>query len=66
MPVMEGKAMLFNLLGGVNAIPLPLRVSDRDHFISVVKALEPSFGGFNLEDIESPKCFYVLKNFRKN
>ncbi len=65
MPVMEGKAMLFNLLGGVNAIPLPLRVSDRDHFISVVKALEPSFGGFNLEDIESPKCFYVLKELQE-
>lgn len=65
MPVMEGKAMLFNLLGGVNAIPLPLRVSTGDEFINVVKALEPSFGGFNLEDIESPKCFFVLRDLQQ-
>ncbi len=65
MPVMEGKAMLFNLLGGVNAIPLPLRTSTGEEFINVVKALEPSFGGFNLEDIESPKCFFVLRDLQK-
>ena len=65
MPVMEGKAMLFNLLGGVNAIPLPLRTSSGEEFINVVKALEPSFGGFNLEDIESPKCFFVLRDLQK-
>jgi malate dehydrogenase (oxaloacetate-decarboxylating) len=65
MPVMEGKAMLFNLLGGVNAIPLPLRVSSGEEFIKVVQALEPSFGGFNLEDIESPKCFFVLRDLQK-
>ncbi len=65
MPVMEGKAMLFNLLGGVNAVPLPLRVSSGEEFINVAKALEPSFGGFNLEDIESPKCFFVLRELQK-
>ncbi len=65
MPVMEGKAMLFNLLGGVNAIPLPLRTSNKDEFVAAVSALEPSFGGFNLEDIESPKCFFVLKELQE-
>ncbi|MHB1439662.1 MAG: NAD(P)-dependent malic enzyme [Cuniculiplasma sp.] len=65
MPVMEGKAMLFNLFGGVNAIPLPIRVSSGDDFIKVALALEPSFGGYNLEDIESPKCFYVLKELQE-
>ena len=65
MPVMEGKALLFNYLGGVNAVPIPIRVSDRDQFITVAKALEPSFGGFNLEDIESPKCFFLLEKLQK-
>ncbi len=64
-PVMEGKAMLFNLLGGVNAIPLPIRVKSGEEFVNVAKALEPAFGGFNLEDIESPKCFFVLRDLQK-
>ncbi|EQD78086.1 malate oxidoreductase [mine drainage metagenome] len=65
MPVMEGKSMIFNFLGGVNAIPIPIRTSSKEEFITVAKALEPSFGGFNLEDIESPKCFYVLNELQK-
>ena len=65
MPVMEGKAMIFNLFGGVNAIPLPMRVSSGEEFIKVAMALEPSFGGYNLEDIESPKCFFVLKELQE-
>ena len=64
MPVMEGKALLFKYLGGVDAIPLPIRVKSADEFINVVKAIEPAFGGINLEDIESPKCFYILEKLQ--
>ena len=64
MPVMEGKALIYNYLGGVNAIPLPLRVKGEEEFIQFVKALEPSLGGVNLEDIESPKCFEILDRLR--
>jgi malate dehydrogenase (oxaloacetate-decarboxylating) len=61
LPVMEGKALIYNYLGGVNAVPLPVRVSGEEKLIELVKALEPSLGGVNLEDIESPKCFEVLE-----
>ena len=64
LPVMEGKALIYNYLGGVNAFALPVRIADEDHLISVVKALEPSLGGVNLEDIESPKCFEALDRLR--
>ncbi len=60
LPVMEGKALLFKYLGGVDAIPLVINSRDPEKFIEVVKAVEPSFGAINLEDIESPKCFYIL------
>ena len=60
LPVMEGKALIYNYLGGVNAIPLPTRVKNEEELIAFVRALEPSIGGVNLEDIESPKCFDVL------
>ena len=58
-PVMEGKAMLFRKFGGVNAYDLEVRSLNPDHFISVVKSLEPTFGGINLEDIKAPECFYI-------
>lgn len=64
LPVMEGKALIYNYLGGVNAIPLPMRVNGGEELIAVSKALEPSLGGINLEDIESPKCFEVLDRLR--
>jgi len=64
LPVMEGKALIYNYLGGVNAIPLPARVGSEEELIAFVKALEPSLGGVNLEDIESPKCFEVLDRLR--
>lgn len=66
MPVMEGKALLFSYLGGVNAIPVPIRVHTKEEFIAVGKALEPAFGGINLEDIESPKCFYILEELQRS
>ena len=65
LPVMEGKALLFKYLGGVNAVPLCLRTKDADEFIRTVKLLEPSFGGINLEDIAQPKCFRILDTLRK-
>jgi malate dehydrogenase (oxaloacetate-decarboxylating) len=64
LPVMEGKALIYNYLGGVNAIPLPVRIGSEEELISLVKSLEPSLGGVNLEDIESPKCFEVLDRLR--
>lgn len=64
LPVMEGKALLFKYLGGVDAVPLVLRERDPDKFVFVVKALEPSFGAINLEDIASPKCFYILEKLQ--
>ncbi len=65
LPVMEGKALLFKYLGGVDAFPLVVRETDPDRFIYIVKSLEPSFGGINLEDIASPKCFYILERLRE-
>ena len=64
LPVMEGKALIYNYLGGVNALPLPIRAKTEEELIAFVKALEPSLGGVNLEDIESPKCFEVLDRLR--
>lgn len=64
MPVMEGKALLFKYLGGVDAIPLCLGTKDTDELIRTVQILEPSFGGINLEDISQPRCFRVLDRLR--
>ena len=65
LPVMEGKALLFKYLGGVDAVPICLATKDRDEIIQAVKWLQPSFGGINLEDISNPKCFYILDTLRK-
>ncbi len=65
MPVMEGKALIFKYLGGVDAVPICLDTKDPDKFIEMVKLLQPSFGGFNLEDISQPKCFRILETLRK-
>jgi len=64
LPVMEGKALIYNYLGGVNAIPLPIKTDSADGLISFVRAIEPSMGGVNLEDIESPKCFDILEKLQ--
>ena len=58
-PVMEGKALLFKILGGVNAFDIELDASDPEVFIQTVKALAPTFGGINLEDIKAPQCFEI-------
>jgi malate dehydrogenase (oxaloacetate-decarboxylating) len=64
MPVMEGKALLFKHLGGVDAVPICLHVHDPEAIVSCVRALAPSFGGINLEDISTPKCFRILDALR--
>jgi len=65
MPVMEGKAMLFKYLGGVDAVAVCLDTRDPEEIIRTVKIIQPSFGGINLEDIENPKCFHILDTLRK-
>lgn len=64
LPVMEGKALLFKYLGGVDAVPICLDAADPQAMISTVRALAPSFGGVNLEDIATPKCFRILDALR--
>lgn len=65
MPVMEGKALLFKYLGGVDAFPICLSTKDPDEVVQAVKWIEPSFGGINLEDFSKPKCFDILERLRK-
>jgi malate dehydrogenase (oxaloacetate-decarboxylating) len=64
LPVMEGKGILYKYLGGVDAFPICLAEHDADKIIEIVKALQPSFGGVNLEDISHPKCFKILDTLR--
>jgi len=65
LPVMEGKGLLYKYLGGVDAFPICLDEKDPDKIIDICKALQPSFGGFNLEDISQPKCFKILDTLRE-
>lgn len=66
LPVMEGKALLFKYLGGVDAVPLCLATKDTDELVRIVQALAPSFGAINLEDIAQPGCFAVLDALRSS
>jgi malate dehydrogenase (oxaloacetate-decarboxylating) len=59
MPVMEGKAMLFKEFAGVDAFPICLDTRDPDEIVAAVKAISPTFGGINLEDISAPRCFEI-------
>ncbi len=65
LPVMEGKALLYKYLGGVDGVPLMLNTKDPDAIINTVLMLQPGFGGVNLEDISNPKCFYILDTLRE-
>ena len=65
MPVMEGKAVLFKELGGVDAIPLCLRTQDVDEIVNTVRLLAGSFGGINLEDISAPRCFEIERRLKE-
>jgi len=64
LPVMEGKALLYKYLGGVDAVPIMLNTKDPDKIIDTVLMLQPAFGGVNLEDIAQPKCFRILDTLR--
>ncbi len=64
LPVMEGKALIFKYLGGVDAVPICLDTKDPENIINATKWLQPSFGGINLEDISQPKCFYILDRLK--
>ncbi len=64
MPVMEGKALLFKYLGGVDAVPICIDAHEPKDIIQFVEWLQPSFGGINLEDIQKPQCFEVLDTLR--
>jgi malate dehydrogenase (oxaloacetate-decarboxylating) len=64
MPVMEGKALLFKELAGVDAFPLCLDTKDVEQIVGCVKAIAPTFGGINLEDISAPRCFEIERRLR--
>ena len=65
MPVMEGKAMLFKQLAGVDAFPICLDTKDTDEIVQIVKAIAPAFGGINLEDIADPRCFEIEERLKQ-
>ena len=65
MPVMEGKCVLFKCFAGVDAFPLCVDTKDVDEVVQLVKWLEPSFGGVNLEDIGAPRCFEIEQRLKK-
>ena len=65
LPVMEGKAILFHTFAGVEAFPICVSTQDPDEIIEIVKQLEPTFGGINLEDISAPRCFYIENKLRE-
>src|SRR5437763_14204830 len=65
MPVMEGKALLFKELAGVDAFPLCLDTTDVDEIVHIVQCVAPAFGGINLEDIAAPRCFEVERRLQE-
>ena len=64
-PVMEGKGLLFKIFADIDVFDIEVDATDPDHFVQVVKALEPTFGGINLEDIKSPECFEIEQRLKK-
>ncbi len=65
MPVMEGKAVLFQEFAGVDAFPICLDTKDVDEIVAIVKAMAPTFGGINLEDISAPRCILIEKRLKE-
>ena len=65
LPVMEGKSVLFKVLGGINAFPLCIDTKDKEEIIRFVKAIQPVFGAVNIEDIESPKVLEIVEKLQK-
>lgn len=64
-PVMEGKGVLFKVFADIDVFDIEVNEKDPEKFVQIVKALEPSFGGINLEDIKAPECFYIEKKLRE-
>ena len=64
-PVMEGKAVLFKKFAGIDCFDIELDERDPDKLVEIIAALEPTFGGINLEDIKAPECFYVERKLRE-
>ena len=64
-PVMEGKGVLFKKFAGIDVFDLELAENDQEKLVEIVKSLEPTFGGINLEDIKAPECFYVEQKLRE-
>lgn len=65
LPVMEGKAALFKAFADIDAVPLCMNTNDPEQIIQIVKSLEPTFGGINLEDIAAPNCFIIEERLKK-
>src|SRR5687767_14220645 len=63
-PVMEGKAVLFKKFAGIDVFDIEVNELDPDKLIEIIAALEPTFGGINLEDIKAPECFYIERTLR--
>ena len=66
LPVMEGKSVLFKVLGDINAFPLCINTKDKEEIIRFVKAIQPVFGAVNIEDIESPKVLEIVERLQKD
>src|SRR5690348_15203707 len=64
-PVMEGKGVLFKVFADIDVFDIEVNEKDPEKFVQIVKALEPSFGGINLEDIKAPECFYIERKLRE-
>jgi malate dehydrogenase (oxaloacetate-decarboxylating)(NADP+) len=64
-PVMEGKGVLFKVFADIDVFDIEINETDPEKFVQIVKALEPTFGGINLEDIKAPECFYIERELRK-
>src|SRR5690554_1697536 len=64
-PVMEGKGVLFKIFADIDVFDIEINETDPDKFIEIVHALEPTFGGINLEDIKAPECFYIENELKK-
>jgi malate dehydrogenase (oxaloacetate-decarboxylating)(NADP+) len=65
-PVMEGKAVLFKIFADIDVFDIEINETDPDKFVEIVKSLEPTFGGINLEDIKAPECFYIEKKLKES
>ena len=64
-PVMEGKGVLFKIFADIDVFDIEINETDPEKFVQIVKSLEPTFGGINLEDIKAPECFYIEKKLRE-